>query len=59
MYWNSDKIDAFPDTRDPVTGDWLPPSLSDIARMERAEHSNKLAALNEQRAAEMLTSILK
>ena len=59
MYWNSDKIDAFPDTRDPVTGDWLPPSQSDIARIERAEHNNELAAINEQQVAEMLTSILK
>lgn len=59
MYWNKDKVEAFPDLRDPITGDWLPMSQSDIAKMERSEHSRKLSAIDEKRTAEMLTSILK
>ena len=59
MYWNKDKIEAFPDLRDPITGDYLPMSQSDVAKIERAEHSQRKNAMSNSLVASMLTSILK
>lgn len=55
MYYNSDQFDMFPDSRDPVTGDWLPLSESDKARVIRSE-DRKMSNIG---IASMLTSILK
>lgn len=63
MYYNKDKFEHSPDLRDPVTGDWLPFSESDKARIVRSEESLKRAqsqaSINSRGIMSLLTSILK
>lgn len=63
MYYNQDKFEHTPDLRDSVTGDWLPLSESDKARMVRAEESYRNLARkssqNQKAVLSMLTSIFK
>lgn len=56
MYYDKDKFEPFPDMRDPVTGDWLPMSESEKAKILRsAEQKVK----SESEVGSILASIFK
>lgn len=51
--------DPYPDTIDPVTGEWLPKSYNQVKADSIARSQNQLIKSNTKALAGMLSSILK
>lgn len=51
--------DPYPDTIDPVTGEWLPKSYNQVKAESIARAQNQLIKSNTKALAGMLSSILK
>lgn len=51
--------DPYPDTIDPVTGDWLPKSYNQVKAESKARAEDEFMKSNTKALAGMLSSILK